>query len=297
MNEKKIECNNDYYYIDNEDKKTNSKFIMNSKLDLYKIPLNTILHGNLLNFKGDYFKKLYEEAEKEENKEFQNEFEIKKDIHIPNLISNIDDTNNKNDKNKENMKEEDLLNGKNEEPKKETKIKIKKLKNEINKKSKSDNILKEIKHKNINILNYNKSKQIQKNPIFKINKISFEIKYDTKMGENISVIGSIDKLGKWDIASSLNLNWNDGNIWKGSFNYNEDNDFDFEFKYILVNNGYVKEWENGINRKFIYQQIKSLIEPNLINGNIIMLKNIMNQTLEYDYNTYCLKIVSEWNIK
>ena len=276
------------------DNKNNSKIIMNSKLDLYKIPLNTILHGNLLNFEGEYFKKLYEEAEKEEKKEYHND-EIKEEIILPNINENIDNTNDNNDNNKEQIKKEELLKEKNEdkkiEVKKETKNKIKNK--EIKKKSKSDNMLKEIKHNNI--LNYNKNNQIQKNPIFKINKIAFEIKYDTQLGENISVIGSIGKLGCWDSCSSLNLNWNEGNIWTGSFDYNEDKDF--EYKYILVNNGYIKEWENGINRKFIFQQIKSLIEPNLVNGNIILLKNIMYQTLEYDYNTYSLKIVSEWNKK
>lgn len=115
------------------------------------------------------------------------------------------------------------------------------------------------------------------------------------MGENISVIGSINKLGNWDSAVPLNLNWTEGNIWKGEFDYDETNDF--EYKFILRNNDYVKEWENGINRKFIFQQIKSLIEPNLEIGNIIRIKNIMNQTFEYDNNNYFLKIISEWNKK
>ena len=295
MNVKNDDCKKNTYFI-NEDKENGSKIIMNSKLDLYKIPLNTILHGNLLNFEGEYFKKLYEEAEKEEKKEYHND-EIKEEIILPNINENIDNTNDNNDNNKEQIKKEELLKEKNEdkkiEVKKETKNKIKNK--EIKKKSKSDNMLKEIKHNNI--LNYNKNNQIQKNPIFKINKIAFEIKYDTKMGENISVIGSIGKLGSWETGSSLGLNWNEGNIWKGIFDYNENNDFDFEYKYILVNNGNIKEWENGINRKFIFQQIKSLIEPYLVNGNFIILKNIMNQTLEYDYNTCSLKIVSEWNKK
>ena len=64
--------------------------------------------------------------------------------------------------------------------------------------------------------------------------------HDTQLGENISVIGSIGKLGCWDSCSSLNLNWNEGNIWTGSFDYNEDKVFIGETKdYIchLYNNG------------------------------------------------------------
>ena len=51
-----------------EAKYDDSKIIINTKLDLNKIPLTAILHENLFKFKGDYFKKLYEEAENEEKK-------------------------------------------------------------------------------------------------------------------------------------------------------------------------------------------------------------------------------------
>ena len=229
------------------------KIIINSKLDLSKIPISTILHENLLNFKGDYFKKLYEEAEKEEPKE-----KIKKSVSKK---SN----------------------------------KISKTKKGIQNNSKSDNAIKETKPKMTNLLNIPINKPAPVNKSFKLNVIYFEMKYDTQMGENIAVIGSIDRLGNWDTSRVLNLGWNEGNVWGASLDYKEINDF--EYKFIFVKDGYVKEWEDGINRKFIFQQIKSLIEPNLANGNIIKLKNIMSQSLEYDYNNFSLKIISEWNKK
>ena len=256
-------------------KSNDNKIIINSKLDLNKIPLNTIIHGNLFNFEGEYFKKLYEKAEKEENKEYNNNLEIKEDIILPNKLKN-------NENNQEQLKKEEK-NDNNENIKK-----IKKV--IINKNSKSDNVIKERPNKNL--LNNNKP-MINLN--FKINIIKFEIKFDTKLGENISVIGSIDKLGNWDTSRALHLDWNEKNIWVGSFDYNDTSEF--EYKFILVDNGYVKEWEDGINRKFTFHQIKSLIEPNLTNGKIIKIKNIMNQNLEYDYNIFSLKIVSEWNKK
>ena len=256
-------------------KSNDNKIIINTKLDLNKIPLNTIIHGNLFNFEGEYFKKLYEKAEKEENKEYNNNLEIKEDIILPNKLKN-------NENNQEQLKKEEK-NDNNENIKK-----IKKV--IINKNSKSDNVIKERTNKNL--LNINKP-MINLN--FKINIIKFEIKFDTKLGENISVIGSIDKLGNWDTSRALHLDWNEKNIWVGSFDYNDTSEF--EYKFILVDNGYVKEWEDGINRKFTFHQIKSLIEPNLTNGKIIKIKNIMNQNLEYDYNIFSLKIVSEWNKK
>ena len=285
-----------------ESKSNNPKIIINSKLDLNKISLNTILHENLLNFDGDYFKKLYEQAEKEESKELEDGYEIKEEIVFPNpnILKNNDINNNKiNNKHIKKELEEPNENKKTNEEKKEKekeKNKIPNTKKEIKKKSKSDSTIKEIKYKKNNLLNNNNiNKSISINHIFKINIIYFEIKYDTQMGECISVIGSIDKLGDWKSEKALRLNWNEGNIWTGSFEYKEEKDF--EYKFILLNNGYVKEWENGINRKLIFQQIKSLIEPNLANGNNIKIKNIINQTLEYDYNNLSLKIISKWNIK
>lgn len=286
----------------NESESNNPKILINSKMDLSKIPISTIIHENLLNFEGEYFKKLYEEAEEEEKKELMNENVIEEETFpIPNVTNNNQENNVTESLSKEeqNQKNEENVNIKqNKEKKVINKNKMSKSKKEIKKNSKSDNAIKEVKPKKKNLLNNpnnNPIKQTPINKVFKINKIYFEMKYDTQMGENLAVIGSIDKLGNWDTGRSLNLNWNEGNIWVASFDYNEINDF--EYKFIFVDNGYVKEWENGINRKFIFQQIKSLIEPNLVSGNIIRLKNIMDQSLEYDYNNYSLKIISEWNKK
>ena len=68
------------------DKSNNSKIIINSKLDLSRISFSKILSENIQNFEGEYFKRLYEEDEKEEKKEFKNEYEIRHDIMLP--ISN-----------------------------------------------------------------------------------------------------------------------------------------------------------------------------------------------------------------
>ena len=230
-----------------------------------------------------------------EKKELQNDSQIEEEETSPSP-KNINNINmNTNNQIIEQKKEE-------EEPKEKIKKndskksnKISKSKKEIKINSKSDNAIKETKPKMTNLLNIPINKPVRVDKIFKLNVIYFEMKYDTQMGENIAVIGSIDRLGNWDTSRVLNLKWNEGNVWGASLDYNEINDF--EYKFIFVKDGYVKEWEDGINRKFIFQQIKSLIEPNLINGNIIRLKNIMSQSLEYDFNNYSLKIISEWNKK
>ena len=91
------------------------------------------------------------------------------------------------------------------------------------------------------------------------------------------------------------MNWTVGNIWKADIEYSDIRSF--EYKFIFMENGNLKKWEDGINRIFSFIQIKNLLEPNLINGNIIKLTNIMDQSIEYNYNDYSLTIISEWNKK
>ena len=50
----------------------------------------------------------------------------------------------------------------------------------------------------------------------KIEKINFQIKYDTKFGEDLAIIGSIKELGNWQIDKALKMGWNNLNIWKGT---------------------------------------------------------------------------------
>ena len=49
--------------------------------------------------------------------------------------------------------------------------------------------------------------------ICSINKIKFEMRYQTQMGQEVGVIGSLDALGKWNQNKVLRLNWKNGNIW------------------------------------------------------------------------------------
>lgn len=140
---------------------------------------------------------------------------------------------------------------------------------------------------------------------FKIKMIKFEMKFDTKLGESLAVIGSLNELGLWKHNRALNMDWNPGNVWKSCMylnNYN--NIIDFEYKFIILENGQIKFWEDGINRKFIVSLLTGLIEPHINNNNIsdnelntIYISNVMNQSFIFDVNDYCLSIISNWNEK
>jgi len=248
----------------------NSKpdIVINDKIDLNQIPLNDIINKNLLNFCGEYFDKLYENARYEEFVENNERLSLKR-----RALSNYS------------LKKSELFKIDEEEY------------NEINtlkesRNIKSDNIIYcNIKQKEEKLLNL----PTKLNLPFKLNKINFEIKFDTFFGQSISIIGSIDKLGNWNEYKALNMNWNEGNIWKA--NIEDDNIKCFEYKFIILENGIIKKWEDGINRYFSLTQIKNLFESNLLNGNIIKINNIMEQSIEYNYNDYSLTIISEWNKK
>jgi hypothetical protein len=249
-------------------KKIKPEIIINDKIDLNKISLNDIINVDLLKFSGTYFNKLYEKARYEEIMDNYEKLSLK-GCSILRYKS----------KNNELYKiDEEEYN------------EMKKLKKE-NRSIKSDNSINSTKHKTEQILN-----QITNtNCSFKLQKINFEIKFDTFIGQSISIIGSIDKLGNWDEYKALNMNWTEGNIWKA--NIEHDDIKSFEYKFIFMENGAIKKWEDGINRIFSFSQIKNILEPNLISGKIIKLNNIMNQSIEYNYNDYSLTIISEWNKK
>ena len=251
-----------------KNKKIKPEIIINDKSDLNKISLNDIINENILKFGGTYFNKLYEKARYEEIMDNYEKLSLK-GCSILRYKS----------KNNELYKiDEEEYN------------EMKKLKKE-NRSIKSDNSINSTKHKTEQILN-----QITNtNCSFKLQKINFEIKFDTFIGQSISIIGSIDKLGNWDEYKALNMNWTEGNIWKA--NIEHDDIKSFEYKFIFMENGAIKKWEDGINRIFSFSQIKNILEPNLISGKIIKLNNIMNQSIEYNYNDYSLTIISEWNKK
>ena len=131
-----------------------------------------------------------------------------------------------------------------------------KLNNEqINKNNDKENEIK---------FNFNKYKsdEIKNNKItyidnkYKINKIIFYIRYDSNYGDNIGILGSIEKLGNWSQDKILYLKWNNGNIWKGEITIDNTIINHFEFKFINRHDGIIY-WEKGFNNVV---DLKALIE-------------------------------------
>ena len=115
---------------------------------------------------------------------------------------------------------------------------------------------KENNSKVIKIINkkINPCKELKENINIEINKIKFEIKYDSIYGEEVGILGSNDVLGNWNLNKILYLKWNDDNIWNGVINVKRPYN-DFEFKFVITDCKNIKKWEKGYNNRIIFESL------------------------------------------
>ena len=266
------------------DNNTNIKkeIILNKDLDLYKVSIKTIKESKLFSFRGPLLNSILTEMMNSE----QNE-----EIILPKQSGEVAKKKRIIIKKKSNNNSQRII--------------YKKM-NSFNKTDEQNsNVIHTIPKNKLLKLHkstYLTNKTIIKNQYitkkeFKLEKIIFQMRYNTQMGEDLGVIGSINELGSWDQRRALRMTWNDGNIWRGEMPFNNSNIYDFEYKFIFIAHGCVRQWENGNNRKFILSQIKGLIESCPGGGTIIHLKNISGQNIDYNYNDSTITIISEWNRK
>jgi hypothetical protein len=128
----------------------------------------------------------------------------------------------------------------------------------------------------------------------KIEKIKFQMTYQTQMGQELGVIGSFKELGEWNQDKALKMEWTNGNVWIKKIDYSEN--IDFEFKFIFIVNMKVEKWEDGNNRIFNFNEIKSKLENEKNNSDIVNI-NLNQQIYKFDSNENLLTIIAEWNKK
>ena len=49
--------------------------------------------------------------------------------------------------------------------------------------------------------------------------VSFSLPYHCDYGQNLSISGSNETLGKWDLSQCINMTWNDGDIWSAALSF------------------------------------------------------------------------------
>ncbi len=262
---------------------TSKKIVLNKKEDLNKISFSDLKNAKIFDFSGDYFNFIYEKA-----------LSMEKNPEEKESLMTFDET----------RKDSDEIQNKTKS--KNISIKKKKKKEKENENDNNNNIINNninnnvyFSQENYNIYNNNNntSKSIKIKKEFKINKITFQMTYNTHPGEDLGVIGAIPELGNWDQNRALRMSWNNGNVWKASINYNFEREKEFEFKFIFIQNGRVKKWEDGNNRKLGFSQLKDIIEPNIKEEYFVEFKNIDNKDIIYDHKEGILTIICCWNKK
>ncbi len=212
-------------------KKKEEKIVIDNLGDLLKIPFSKLSHAKFSNFSGKYFEQIYKDTIALIENECFNNNKIQISSENNSEINNIQDISNSNlsDNNNfinNNLSNEEILN---------------------------------FNVTNINNIN-NESNEDMNNNIFDkgyfpLKKITFEMNYKTKFGEEIGILGNIDYLGNWNTNKVFKLKWTNGNLWVGSIYINEDNLIDFEFKFILLYHNKIIKWESGINNIFSFNDI------------------------------------------
>ena len=258
------------------------KLVINSISDLLKIPINKINNSKIENFTGLYFDKIYEEAIKsetpiEENKSKIIEKNIKTKVNknnpklkaikknIPTKKNNIKDNSinkiqnydkiptNKYIENNNYLKYNEKTN-KNDLDQKEDETQDNELDTEIN----DLNNPYSKPNKKVNDI------QKKKNSLIPINKIQFSINYNSNYGEEVAILGSLSKLGFWELSAGLPLHWNQGNIWTGEIDIEDEDWQTFEFKFVVVEKGKIKKWESGENNVIDFDGLIKNVESNQI---------------------------------
>ena len=252
-------------------KLSQEKIVINSITDLLKIPINKIHNSKIENFSGEYFDKIYEEVIRNESQPSSNETQtLNKDLQKKG--KEIDSQKIKNIPKKENNSVNII------KPYYEEDVDIPKNKYRLEYKNKSNYNQKDEDTEDNDDEKFGKDdfdtpymtppppkeNPKRKNSPIPINKIIFSVNYNSKFGEEVAILGSLPKLGLWELSGALPLKWNEGNIWTGEINIEDEDWQNFEFKFIVVEKGKIKLWENGENNMINFDELINNLFYNLI---------------------------------
>ena len=109
--------------------------------------------------------------------------------------------------------------------------------------------------------------------------LDLSIYYQTKLGESLAVIGSIEELGCWKIIKK-HMKWSEGNIWVLDQPIFTQKSF-FKYKYVLLYKGELIKWEDGIDRILDFEILQ--------NSN-----NIFDNSNFYQADTKYCKLKDHW---
>ena len=76
-------------------------------------------------------------------------------------------------------------------------------------------------------------------------KLTLRIKFETKMGESLAVVGDIKELGSWNEFTPMQ--WTEGHVWVLNNLAIKSKSY-FSYKYVQMKDDKPEVWETGENR-------------------------------------------------
>jgi starch-binding domain-containing protein 1 len=73
----------------------------------------------------------------------------------------------------------------------------------------------------------------------------FSVHYETKLGEDLFVIGSHEKLGAWRMEAATPMTWTEGGVWQGDVDLPAGGVF--FYKYVVKQADGTHRWQDGAN--------------------------------------------------
>mmetsp|Transcript_13675 Transcript_13675/g.21431 ORF Transcript_13675/g.21431 Transcript_13675/m.21431 type:complete len:111 (+) Transcript_13675:301-633(+) len=77
--------------------------------------------------------------------------------------------------------------------------------------------------------------------------LTLKVHYKTEIGQQVAIVGNIDELGNWNDHTRCKLRWTEGHVWE-SDNLDIQTKSYFLYKYVILEDGKIKQWERGANR-------------------------------------------------
>ena len=93
------------------------------------------------------------------------------------------------------------------------------------------------------------------------------------------MVGSLPCLGSWNPDRfGLKMHWSSGHCWWADVPLDTSavklNETKFEFKFVVMENGKTKSWEQGENHVFDGQQVQRILSSHDVKGHIANRENL-----------------------
>mmetsp|Transcript_28889 Transcript_28889/g.72290 ORF Transcript_28889/g.72290 Transcript_28889/m.72290 type:complete len:289 (-) Transcript_28889:636-1502(-) len=121
-------------------------------------------------------------------------------------------------------------------------------------------------------------------------KVRFNVPYDTKMGEEVFIIGSNDKLGAWNQDDACPMTWGEGGNWYANLELPASGVFFYKYVVRTIDGGF--KWQEGANNLLVLPDPWDIPE-----GSVFLVEDSFSGLSRSSQNQLAVKLIqTEKNI-